>query len=81
MLLWSTVGVIVLALALPYLPLAGWLGFVPLPAGVVLSLVAIAALYVGGTEILKAGFYRRQGARSPAGATAPQPATASWPRW
>ena len=70
-LLWSSIGVMALTFAIPYLPYAALLGFTPLPAGVMLSLAAIAALYVVATEILKAGFYRRQGARSPAGAIAP----------
>ena len=81
LLLWSSMGVMALTFAIPYLPYASLLDFTPLPAGVLLALIAIAALYVGATEILKASFYRRQGARSPAGATAPQPATASRPRW
>ena len=81
LLLWSSIGVMALTFAIPYLPYASLLGFTPLPAGVVLTLVAIATLYVVGTEVLKAGFYRRQGARGPAGAAASQPATANWPRW
>ncbi len=59
LLLWSTLGIVLLALAIPYLPGASHLGFTPLPAGVVLALVAIVALYVGGTEALKWTFYRR----------------------
>jgi P-type Mg2+ transporter len=69
-LLWSSLGVMTLTFAIPYLPHASLLDFVPLPASVVLALVAIAGLYVGATEILKAGFYRRRGAHSPAGTAA-----------
>ena len=64
LLLWSTLGVIALALAIPYLPYADLLGFVPLPSGVVLALVAVALLYVAATEWLKKGFYRREDARA-----------------
>jgi Mg2+-importing ATPase len=60
-LLWSSIGVMVLTFAIPYLPYTSLLGFTPLPAGVLLSLAAIAALYVGSTEVLKASFYRRHG--------------------
>ena len=60
-LLWSSFGVMALTFAIPYLPHASLLDFTPLPAGVVLSLVGIAALYVASTEVLKGSFYRRQG--------------------
>jgi len=63
LLLWSTVAVGILALVIPYLPHAGVLGFTPLPATVVLALLAIAVLYVAGTEWLKLFFYRREDAR------------------
>jgi Mg2+-importing ATPase len=59
LLLASTAAVIALALALPFLPFAGVLGFTPLPRPVVASLVAITALYVLVTEVAKAGFFRR----------------------
>jgi Mg2+-importing ATPase len=59
-LLWSTAGVMALTFAIPYLPHASVMGFTPLPAGVVLALAGIAALYVVGAEWLKVGFYRRQ---------------------
>jgi Mg2+-importing ATPase len=60
-LLWSSFGVMALTFAIPYLPYASLLDFTPLTAGVMLALVAIAVLYVGSTEVLKASFYRRQG--------------------
>lgn len=59
LLLWSTLGVIGVAFAVPFVPHAGVLGFVPLPVDLVPALVAIAALYVAGAEWLKRGFYRR----------------------
>ena len=52
-------AVIALAFAIPYLPHAGVLGFVPLPAGIVAALVAVAALYVASAEALKAVVFRR----------------------
>jgi Mg2+-importing ATPase len=61
LLLWSSIGVIGLTFAIPYLPGAALLGFVPLPTGVLLCLALIAALYVASTEVLKASFYRRRG--------------------
>ena len=64
LLLWSTVAVAALAVAVPYLPYAGLLGFMPLPAGVVATLLLIALLYAGCTEWLKKGFYRREDARA-----------------
>jgi Mg2+-importing ATPase len=63
LLLASTCAVLALALAIPYLPYAGLLGFVALPAGLVAALVLIALLYVASAELLKRGFYRREAAR------------------
>jgi len=62
LLLWSSLAVALAAFAIPFLPGAGLLGFVPLPAGLLLALAAIVALYVAGAEVLKASFYRRHGA-------------------
>jgi Mg2+-importing ATPase len=59
-LLWSTIAVMALTFAIPYLPHAAVLGFTPLPGGVLLALIAVAGLYVAGAEWLKVGFYRRQ---------------------
>ena len=60
---WSTVAMVGLAFAIPYLPFAAILGFVPLPSGVVASLVVITVLYVVAVEIVKLWFYR--GGRPP----------------
>jgi Mg2+-importing ATPase len=66
LLLWSTVAMVALAVVIPYLPHAGVLGFVPLPAGVVLALAGITLLYVASTEWLKGRFYRdRTSSRRP----------------
>jgi Mg2+-importing ATPase len=62
LLLWSSVAVVLLTFAIPFLPGAGLIGFTPLPAGVMLALAAIVGLYVASTEGLKKSFYRRHGA-------------------
>ena len=58
LLLVSTALVAALAVALPYLPAAGLLGFVPLPAPLVAGLALVTMSYVLATEVLKHWFYR-----------------------
>ena len=59
-LLWtSTLAVSLVTLAIPYLPVGKFLGFTPLPAWVMVALVALTALYVGAAEMAKKYFYRR----------------------
>jgi Mg2+-importing ATPase len=60
LLLWSTVTLVLLTFALPYLPYAGLLGFTPLPGGLLLAVAGVALLYVAAAEWLKGGFYRRE---------------------
>lgn len=55
----STAALVVIALAIPYLPGVGVLGFSRLPIVLLLSLVAITAFYVVAVEALKHWFYRR----------------------
>jgi Mg2+-importing ATPase len=57
-LLVTTLALIPLAFAIPFLPYADTLGFVPLPAGLLATLFGITALYVGAAEALKSRFYR-----------------------
>ena len=57
-----SVAVLAAALAIPYLPLVGLLGFAPLPPALLLSMLAVAALYVAASEGVKRGFYRRHAA-------------------
>jgi Mg2+-importing ATPase len=57
-LLWSTVVLVALTVALPYLPFIGVFGFVPLPAMLLMTVAAITALYVVATELTKRRFYR-----------------------
>ena len=60
LLLGSTLALIALGLAIPYLPYVHLLGFVPLPGSLLLALGAITALYVVATELLKGWFYRNK---------------------
>jgi Mg2+-importing ATPase len=59
LLLTSTMALIPIALAIPYAPFAGLFGFVPLPGTLIVTLAAIAFLYVAATELQKRWFYRR----------------------
>src|SRR5262249_36245371 len=57
---WSTLGVAILTILLPYLPFFDTLfSFVPLPLTTMLLLLGITALYVLTTEIVKRWFYKR----------------------
>jgi P-type Mg2+ transporter len=59
-LLWlSTLAVMVLTLAIPYLPFSTLLGFTPLPLSIVVLLLGITALYVAASEVAKKLFYAR----------------------
>ena len=49
------------ALVLPYLPFCALLGFVPLPAPLMLALIALTAVYVFAVEVAKKSFYARVG--------------------
>ncbi len=57
----STVGVAVFGIAVPFLPLADRIGFVPLPGVTLGVLLAITVLYALAVELNKARFYRRDG--------------------
>jgi Mg2+-importing ATPase len=60
-LLWTTLAVSLLALALPYTgPLAVAFGFVALSWPLVLAVLLIVAAYVGATEAAKLRFYRKE---------------------
>ncbi len=67
LLLGSTVALVALALALPYLPPAALLGFRPLPGPMLGVLVAITALYVFAAEAAKRWFYRHEEGRARVG--------------
>lgn len=55
----STLVVLAVALALPYLPGRSMFSFVPLPAPLLLSLIGLTGLYVLVTELTKKIFYSR----------------------
>ncbi len=57
-LLVSTLVLIPFSFAIPYLPHAGVLGFVPTPPSLLVMLVAITMLYVVAAELVKVWFYR-----------------------
>ena len=57
-LLVSTLALIVLTFAIPYLPFAGVFGFVPLPPALLALVSTITVLYVVATELQKHWFYR-----------------------
>jgi Mg2+-importing ATPase len=59
LLLTSTLALIPVAFAIPYLPFARVFGFVPLPGPLVATIAGIAAAYVAVTELQKQWFYRR----------------------
>ncbi len=60
-LLWSSLALMALTFAIPYLPGASLLEFVPLPAPLLGAIAGIVLLYAASTEVLKASFYRRRG--------------------
>ena len=58
-LLAATAAVICVTVVLPFTPMAAALGFAPVPASLVLMIVAIVVAYVGSAEFAKQWFYRR----------------------
>ena len=64
-LLWSTVAIAAVTLALPFSPLAPLLGFQNLPGPVLLALAAITAGYILATEVAKRWFFRQRQAHTP----------------
>jgi Mg2+-importing ATPase len=53
LLLWTTLGLIPITCALPYVPGAGLVGFVGLPAPMMVSMAVIAAMYAMAAELVK----------------------------
>jgi Mg2+-importing ATPase len=60
----TTTAVVIFAIALPYLPLAGPLAMVPLPGAVVASMLLLVLAYAATAEAVKRGFYRREARRA-----------------
>jgi Mg2+-importing ATPase len=57
-LLGSTLGLVAVTLAIPYLPFSGVFGFVPLPLALLATIGAITVSYIAATELAKQAFYR-----------------------
>ncbi|MBC7971084.1 MAG: magnesium-translocating P-type ATPase [Verrucomicrobia bacterium] len=57
-LLMATIAIVIVTLLLPYTPLAGLLGFQPLPSAFLLVLAAIVGLYILSAETVKRVFYQ-----------------------
>ncbi|MBI5753780.1 magnesium-translocating P-type ATPase [Candidatus Peregrinibacteria bacterium] len=55
----STLGMVLLAWIIPFTPVAGYLGFVPLNVNILLGLGAIILAYLATVEIAKRVFYRK----------------------
>lgn len=60
LLLASTVAMVALTLALPYLPAMALFGFIPLPAPFMLAMVGLTLAYVAAVEVAKGLFYARR---------------------
>jgi len=58
-LLWTTLGVVVLTLLTPWLPLGNLFALDPLPPAVLATVVGITLAYIGATEAAKRAFFRR----------------------
>ncbi|MBI3856867.1 MAG: HAD-IC family P-type ATPase, partial [Planctomycetes bacterium] len=56
----ATAAVAVIAVAIPYLPGARLMGFVPLPAAILAALAATTLCYVGAAELLKRRLYGKE---------------------
>ncbi|PTU01118.1 magnesium-translocating P-type ATPase, partial [Pseudomonas sp. HMWF031] len=56
----SALGIGLLAIGLPYSPVAPWFGLVPLPLNILLLMLAISLVYMVSAEFVKRVFYRRQ---------------------
>ena len=57
-LLGATIAIVIVALILPYTPLASPLSFQPLPIEFLLVLAAIVGLYILSAELVKKVFYQ-----------------------
>jgi Mg2+-importing ATPase len=60
-LIFASLAIVAVGAYLPYSPLAGWLGFVPLPGSYWLWLLGMLILYVILTQIIKTWFYHKFG--------------------
>jgi Mg2+-importing ATPase len=56
-LLWTTIALVAIALAIPFLPYTSSLGFVSMPGSLMAALAVITLGYVAATELVKRLFY------------------------
>ncbi len=63
LLVWLSAAVTLLALAIPYLPVAGWFGMAPLPLPVMAGLIGITLLYLLASEATKSAFFKSENKR------------------
>jgi Mg2+-importing ATPase len=61
----STAALVVITLAIPFLPFAGLIGFVPLPLRMIAAICSVALLYVAATELAKRMFFGVPAAGAP----------------
>ncbi|QND37795.1 magnesium-translocating P-type ATPase (plasmid) [Rhizobium leguminosarum bv. viciae] len=61
---WLSLATFLLAVAIPYLPFAGWFNFVVLPPFVMAGVLAITALYLSASEMTKRRFFARENKRT-----------------
>jgi Mg2+-importing ATPase len=54
----TSLSVVVAAFGLPFLPLAAWVGLVPLPLPFLLALLGVVAAYLVVAQVIKMVFYR-----------------------
>jgi Mg2+-importing ATPase len=73
-LLWATLSVVAVTLAIPYLPFAHFLGLIPLPPLFLALVAVIVALYIVSGEFAKHVFYRHF---EPPHAAGPPPGSSS----
>lgn len=52
--------IVVATFLLPFLPIASWFGFVPLPLPVIFGLITISVLYLAASEVAKHWFFGRE---------------------
>lgn len=55
----STLSVAAVAILLPYTPIGGWFGFVPIPVHLLLALAVLTAVYLVIAELVKQWFFAR----------------------
>jgi Mg2+-importing ATPase len=83
-LLIATAVVMAVALLLPYLPFSSIFGFVPLPAPLLLAMIALTVAYVFAVEMAKKWFYSRPAMQTGSGGLdrshADAPSAATCPR-